>query len=125
MNMATDLNQSRVLSGLIDPATADMTYYLFSDGKISLVVQIGERPVGPSFLPAWSLDKLVELMCCNPNDDVIFSRTTNGCWTCHWRRMADGIKTIMARMGKTKVEAASIALYDLIKSGEIKIRCKQ
>lgn len=62
-NIATTISQSRKLIELgLDPESADMTYLLFSDGKYSIKVEIGERQKGESFLPAWSLSALLEVM---------------------------------------------------------------
>lgn len=62
-NVVTTIEQSRKLIELgLDPESADMTYLLFSDGKYSIKVEIGERQKGESFLPAWSLSALLEVM---------------------------------------------------------------
>ncbi len=61
--IGTTIEQSKHLLKLgLDPKTADMTYLLFADGKYSIKVEIGERPIGDSFLPAWSLVALLEVM---------------------------------------------------------------
>lgn len=63
MIVATSINQSRhLLKWGLDPATADMTYYLFSDGRYQLVVENGEREVGECFLPAWSQNALLAVV---------------------------------------------------------------
>lgn len=62
-NVVTTIEQSRKLIELgLDPESADMTYLLFSDGKYSIKVEIGKRQKGESFLPAWSLSALLEVM---------------------------------------------------------------
>ena len=62
-NIATTIEQSRKLIELgLATESADMTYLLFSDGKYSIKVEIGERPKGESFLPAWSLAALLGVL---------------------------------------------------------------
>ena len=62
-NVVTTIEQSRKLIELgLDPESADMTYLLFSDGKYSIKVEIGERQKGESFLPAWSLSALLRVL---------------------------------------------------------------
>ncbi len=62
-NVATTTEQSRKLIELgLATESADMTYLLFSDGKYNIKVEIGERPKGESFLPAWSLSALLRVL---------------------------------------------------------------
>ena len=81
--IATTIEQSKRLLELgLDPESADMTYLLFSDGKYSIKVEIGERQKGESFLPAWSLSALLEVMPNNDYWDICLWQYQGQRWQC-------------------------------------------
>ena len=124
MSIATDMEQGAVLKNAgVDPATADMHYIWVWDSAVEnkkkWILQVGMSR-SKDDKPAWSLDKLVELLCCDRRVDVYFNHVGNE-WICYWIRKREGIQTVLSRAERTKVAAAFLVLRDLIKSREIEI----
>ena len=123
MSIATDMRQGAVLvDDGVDIATADMHYTWYWDSIVESrkkwALQVG-KPQGKD-KPAWSLDKLIELLSCDSDVSVIFYHIGSD-WFCRWaKRKEDGKLVELSRVGRTKTAAAFLTLHDLIKCGEIK-----
>ncbi len=120
MKVATDILQSKILSGWLHPDTADM-YRNPANGEYEIIPsnikgsQLFARFVKNSqFLGnlAWSLDALVDYLC--DSDDVYVEfKKYKGMWVCRYTKYEGELKKCCSQMAPTKIVAIFEVIYQL------------
>lgn len=131
--IATDSVQSAILRDMIGAASADMyidtnsildagtkneRYYL---GVLIGLSDIDYENMGKhGLIPAYSLDALIDIICRDGADCHFYHSKDDDHWLCRWTKCLVMNFAAIARVGKTKVDAAFEVVVALCKEGYIK-----
>jgi len=131
--IATDKMQSTILRDMIGVVSADMyidTNTILDAGtkneRYYLGVLIGlsdidyENMDKHGLIPAYTLDALIDVISQGGADVNFYYNSDDKEWYCHWKKVLCMNIMYIARVGKTKVDAAFEVVVSLCNEGYIK-----
>lgn len=120
--IATDKMQSVILRDLIGVASADMVWISGAPSQLCVIdgEYVKREDLDEYDTFAYSLDALIDVICRDGADCHFYHSKDDDHWLCRWTKCLVMNFASIARIGKTKVDAAFEVVVSLCKEGYIK-----
>ena len=120
--IATDKMQSAILRDKIGVASADMVWISGAPSQLCVIdgEYVKRENLDEYDTLAYSPDALIDIICCDGADAHFYYNADDKEWLCRWTKSWWGNLAAIARVGKTKVDAAFEVVVSLCNEGYIK-----
>lgn len=120
--IATDKMQSAILRDLIGVESADMVWISGAPSQLCVIdgEYVKRENLDEYDIFAYSLDALIDIICRGGADCHFYHSKDDDHWLCRWTKSLVMNLAAIARVGKTKVDAAFEVVVALCNEGYIK-----
>lgn len=120
--IATDSVQSAILRDMIGVASADMVWISGAPSQLCVIdgEYVKRENLDEYDTLAYSLDALIDIICRDGADCHFYHSNDGDHWLCRWTKCLVMDFGAIAKVGKTKVDAAFEVVVSLFNEGYIK-----